>query len=249
MDLYGALIRDLQPRFPVPRQLRASSLDVPKESNDAKVHPLISALEMTSPLLRPVATTLRQLSNIATIINGNWHRSGFLQLDMKALPVFIPVTHRLLSMRRLSENLAKGDMNLTLLNEILRLSCLILLGGLKASLMFSAREMPVLQKQLRGLVGWDLSGLDQDLRRAELWAIVTSALIQSEEREIFVMEIRRIMTAIGLASGRDAIDVARSFVWIESVHSKEVENLSREIDDSEKGAAVIIEPSQDRTGV
>jgi len=193
---------------------------------------MLHPLEQASPRLVMVAGAMRMMYNVTSTLNLNQQHLEFWKGDMSAIRTIIPVTHRLLSLPRLLENVVcEIEAGLLVLGEMLRLSCLLILAAVKKRCSMCVGDLEPLQESFRPLLCWDLSRLSPQVRGLELWALTTFALLRGNcDRSPLLDNIRKAMGATGVESSARVIQTAREFIWVNAVEEEQVEDLELEID-------------------
>lgn len=96
----GRAYFDAHPQFSLPDQ----PSDLLMRSHIYTI-PEISDLPQEYPLLSPVNHALQMLSSLAENVNSNSHDPAFWEQDVTAIKLIVPVTHHLLSLPRLPQEL------------------------------------------------------------------------------------------------------------------------------------------------
>ncbi|KAJ9144729.1 hypothetical protein NKR23_g5858 [Pleurostoma richardsiae] len=234
LDLVGAVVFDLRPRFPLPQEMDGAAT-LPhevKEISPALRLLCVRLLEL-SPQLGPAVRALHLTSSVAAVANLNSQAPLFWKGDVGLVKMTGPAFHHLLFMPKFDVAARRGAHDVpvaVLVVEMARLACLLLLVGLKARFSMPVPEMRPLRERFDNLLAIEPAGWTWEFRGLQLWSLVTAALLRpSQERRHLVGEIRRLTRAQGLAQHHDAIQMAREILWIDDLESCETESLSQEL--------------------
>jgi hypothetical protein len=231
-DVLGSVTKDALPNLP---SCSVYLDDLVKDTRtQTQFEHLLDDLERVSSDFESLATLLRRVRVLAEYINNRYSEPGFWKAedDMSPLQVLAPITHELLSMPRADELASDG---FEILREIIRLALLILLCGLKAIYGFSAVEMPTLQNKFVRLVEYTKVNYQSfALRRLQLWALVTVAMLQPREpgRDLLIRKIFACMRSVNLPDGQSGIKSVQGILWIEIIAKDKVGRLIHDMDSS-----------------
>lgn len=226
MEIVGRTVFDTPPRFPIPRELRGPVF----QGDSVAPQPSLRDLQDGFPHLLPLVQALTKLTSIAEIANNNTTSKPFWQDEIAAIRMIGPITHDLLTTARLSAKVT-GTPSVFLVAESARLACLILLSGLKKRFSLASSDMIPLQAKLAAVLDQKVGVLDASLARLRLWAVITSALVLSNDMRMhLVPHIRASIRDQGLANCRDALGSAKNYIWMDAIEANEISQLVEEVD-------------------
>lgn len=224
------MTQDTPPKLP-----RCSShLDTLAEvtRNEPQFEHLLDELKHAPVDMQYLSVTLRRARALTGFINDSSSQPGFWKAedDLSSLQALGPLTHDLLKMPRADHPSPNG---FEIVREMTRLALLVLLSGLKARYGFSAVEMSTLQHKFIGLVRYTIMGHgDLPFQRLQLWALVTTAMLQpvDRDRSLLVQEIFSRMIFLNLTDGQSVVNTVRDIIWMEVVAQDNIESLIYDID-------------------
>ncbi len=175
---------------------------------------------------------LQMMSSVANTVNRHDSDALFRGVDVEAVNILTPLTHYLLSMPRIPGiHPPEFESDLLVLRELVQLACLMLLSGLKKRFSLNASDMTRLRERLLSLLAAETEETTGMFNELRLWALVTSALLQSsQDRAAFVHDIRRLMIELGLRRAYEAINITKVVIWIENLEAQEEAQLVQEVD-------------------
>jgi hypothetical protein len=170
------------------------------------------------------------MSSVAEVVNSGRSSLHFWKDEVGAIRLLGPVTYHLLSAPRPFEAATYDDPHVTIVGEIVRLTCLVLLSGLKKRFSLNALDKEPLLANLLNVTVQLPRGLDMELESLTLWALTTSALLQSShERAYLLPHITSCGRNQNLSDARASIKFARSLLWVDVLEDDEELRLAEEI--------------------
>ncbi|EXJ76030.1 uncharacterized protein A1O5_00538 [Cladophialophora psammophila CBS 110553] len=225
LDIAGRTVLDSPPWFPIPREICTPEVEEVPPAMDR----LLVGLDSVYPQLSPVLCALRMMSSVAQMVNRDSDSMPFWKNEVLGIHLIGPVTHRLLSIPRLSDDPTK-ESDPSVVGEMVRLSCLIVLSGVKKGFCLNSSDMVPLQAKFAEMAARSLGEIDSRLQDLRLWALVTSALLRpSDARLSLISHIQVHIVSQGLVDARAAVDIARALVWIEALEAHEETGLVAQV--------------------
>lgn len=217
--------------------------DIEYSTYSAPYTPLMHQIKYELFSQESIVHALGKVQDIANIVNIYYRTPDFWRREDDLNPIYMigPITHELLSIPRLD---VEGDYDYQfsfdspeVSREMLRLSMLILLAALKRMYSFitdESGELNILSTKFSEILILNRSNFssnqDEILHtlQLQLWAILTVAVLQpfSGSRMLYVTEIRRCMSLLGMVSATDSFKLARDIAWIDVVGGTNLENES-----------------------
>lgn len=226
LDLAGRTVFDQRPRFPIPQELHALPIQIPPPALQYRLF----ELESKHPQLLPLLRALEMMSSISEMINRHGHSSLFWENEVAAIHMLGPATHHLLSSGRIVDSDA-ATADCLIVAESARLACLILISGLKRRFSLNASDMGPLQAKYASVVARDVGELDGPLAHLSLWALVSAALLLSNDMRMHLLpRIRAVMKSQGLPDSRAAFESAKEIIWMDNMEITQEAQLADEID-------------------
>lgn len=171
----------------------------------------------------------QQMRLVADVVNMNCSSASFWQSDVEAIALIGPCIHFLLSMSKLPGMLEESDQDAITVLEMIRLTGLSLMAGLKEKFSFAASEKDQLQKQLVCFVCSNATFLYPKYSPIIEWVLVSANLLAHGGQ---CYAIREAMAEFCVAHDRlieDAIQATKGTVWINSLESVAEQDLKRDI--------------------
>ena len=146
LDLVGCSVLDRKPQFPIPRDLIVT-FDFDEMARQA-LEQSIATIADTYPELFPILEILTSMHGIAETVYQHGKTIHFWQDAVGGIGLIGPSIHRLLMMPRIFQK-HTSEQSPTVLHtqELLRLTFLILLNGLKQCLSLNTSDMIPLRKR------------------------------------------------------------------------------------------------------
>jgi hypothetical protein len=232
MDITGASHFDSYPRFPFPDGGKSLS------SIDDLSEPSYSGHEGS----RDVETALWLLRNVCDELNDLTEEGQSRVRDMALIKLLGPVSHFLLLMPRLHEELDQASFDsvqipdMLLTREIVRLASLVLLAQLKRILNALYSDLSTYLQRFNDIIHvyrrqiTVSSGLSRRAIDLRLWSLVTvaSALVrEQDETQIgaILEEIRQTMILLKIRDWDQVLDHINSVASIRQIHDPSLEAL------------------------
>ncbi|KAM5378797.1 hypothetical protein ACJZ2D_004270 [Fusarium nematophilum] len=229
LDLVGRAALDIPPRFPIPKELAA--LNPPVEGMPPALRSLLHYTCLAFPQLSPISDVLCIMSSVVQVVNSKSHSLDFWRDGVGAVSLLGPVTHHLLSLSTTSE--ARGEASGTsIVGELVRLTCLMLLSHLKGLFYLNTLDMVPLYAKFMATAAQSTGDEEADLLNdLKLWAVVSSAILQSSDnRRVLLPYIRAAMRSKGTPNMPSAIELAKSLIWLDVVEGQREAQLAEEVD-------------------
>jgi hypothetical protein len=170
------------------------------------------------------------LASVAEVINKEGNSLDFWKEEVGAICLLGPVTHHLLSAPRPIVT-ATNDLDIIVVGEIVRLTCLLLLSGLKQRFSLNAFDMAPIRAKLANMIAQAPGETDLQLEGLTLWALITSALLQSSHNRAYLLSpIVVSASKKGLLDAQDSINYAKSLLWINTLADEEEPKVAEEIE-------------------
>ncbi|CAG9977263.1 unnamed protein product [Clonostachys byssicola] len=231
LDLVGSAAFDTLPRFPIPKEFTATDKS-PRETPPA-LRSLILYMSLAFPQLTPISEALCMTSSVARKVNTNSHDSDFWKDAVGAMELLGPVTHHLLSACRI-DSVGINASRIQVLGEIVRLVCLMLLSRLKG--LFSLNTLDMTPLWTRFMATLSVFVINRDaacLDGLELWALVTSALVQpGQGMEELLPHIEAAMRSKGSTDIHEAIKLTKELIWIDIIEGQGEALLAGRMDET-----------------
>ncbi|KPI40901.1 uncharacterized protein AB675_10717 [Cyphellophora attinorum] len=180
LDLVGCSVLDQVPQFEMPQDLVL--LDVDHGSKSFDIRQQASHMIDMYPEMLGIMRGLHMMEGIATIVAQNSEQTEFWRDEVRGIELIGPATHFLLTTPRFQSSIDEDESSVTLLvQELLRLTCLLLLSGLKRCLSLNASDCEAIQQRfwkIWGVKGQPIAGVLQDLA---LWTAETTTMAESIE--------------------------------------------------------------------
>ena len=160
------------------------------------------------------------------------HRGlDFWRDESTAIKLLAPLSHALLSLPDLTSS---GDSrDVSVLFEITRRTCLVLVGRLKTLYSFHASELAALQTNLVCTLESSETTWITCLPELALWSLVSVALAMDQSyMAVLSTSIQNAMSTCCIESAAEAIQRAAEVIWIEPVVRESVKPLIYEIEKS-----------------
>lgn len=215
-DVVGSATKDTPPRL-----AEDSSFHLPFAERAGKGPLLGEAIEELTQVGDDSGNLVSALEEVAAVchfVNLHSLQPGFWRQenDLSSLWILGPATHLLLSMTRFE------DFNpscFQFVHEMVRLSLLILLAGLKQFYELAAPEMDLLQGKLYNLLKQG-SPEKTDFYlfpKLQTWALATASLFQApgSRMDAYTKEISRRMPACEFPNGASVLNYTSNILWIE----------------------------------
>lgn len=219
----GSLAEDCPPFFPLPE-------DLIEIRNSPFSHSLLrsnlASLESYYGTTFDVNESIISLADMARAINNKETSSSFWKDDMAYFHNVLPVVYRILILPRPFSNMNKSVSDGEIIQETLRLACLLFLGLVKRQFRMAPDCVPNYGERLHQLlihntVNWTLAS---DLYLWVLCVAAVSAL--GDERQWIVQALRSSTRTI---SWENATSIVKSIAWIEGIASYELEILGKDV--------------------
>jgi hypothetical protein len=192
---------------------------------------LVLKLSSASNEYAKVATALKAAARLAQFVNANAHDPQFWKDGPTAAKHITPVMHLLLCLPRFVEfNATTTTASEAVCIELVRLALLITLVRLKQAFSLISEELHALHERF-----WILSCTtpcaDERYPELVLWAyVVVACKDDAHFRAVYVDAISRMSRNMGLRTGKDAVQCAKQFVWIEALMDPSVLGPDFELD-------------------
>jgi len=149
---------------------------------------------------------------------------------MGATRVLGPAAHCALSIPRMtSEAFAPTDTSAEVLCEMVRLALLLLVAKIKGAFSLIAGEMVPLQRKFEDMLPLvpDAFGLCPEL---VIWCVIAVTCSHKREtRHSLTSAIRYAMARMSMSTAAEAIEVAKTIIWVEKTMAAESEDLILDI--------------------
>jgi len=226
IDVADSFLTDKKPRFPLQEDI---ILDLSNQHRFGILDSITTAWENTFTDFIDITVILASFARIAQFINDHAGTPNFWRHEWFVPLKFLPILQRLLSLPR-DEFKYGAILQGSVLREALRLTCLILsslvmrkcrvrpdgVSEYKSRVMKLLIDHPVIWFPF-----WDL----------RLWVLVVAGLIaEGECRAWHVAQISCTMDQIGLNTWNEAIEVAKSIIWIDELLDDEASKLGSDIE-------------------
>ncbi|KIY03501.1 uncharacterized protein Z520_00192 [Fonsecaea multimorphosa CBS 102226] len=227
-DILGASVFDCKPRFSLPSGFSTPS--VQRSSLSPSMQDLLIRIRNSSEELAEMANALERTAHLAAFVNNNSVEPLFWKDGAAAAKRITPVLHFLLSLRRPTDD----DPNISpssevVLREVVRLASLILIANVKQAFSLIADELTILQQRFSAYASM-ASHTDTCFPELRLWAIIMVTSLRFQIDKLDVRATVNAMRALGIESGKSAIDVAKSLIWIDELMETRVPEVILEID-------------------
>ncbi|KIW83801.1 hypothetical protein Z517_03047 [Fonsecaea pedrosoi CBS 271.37] len=230
-DILGASVFDRKPLFPVAFGLSSAS------AQDNVLSPSLTDLLMrirdSSEGLFDVTTALEKTAHLTMFVNNNGGNPLFWKDGASAASRITPVLHLLLSLRRFTDPASSGHtLPKLVLQEMVRLALLIVVASVKQAFALIADELAGLLQRFSTFVPM-ASRIDTYFPELSLWAIIMVATLQPDKPDLLhARATLNVMRAMGVKSGKAAIEIAQSFIWIDKLMEMSVAKVIFEIDNA-----------------
>ena len=193
---------------------------------------VLATLESTGFNLVCLGDGLRQMAQLSSYINKHAQQPEFWKAGMKATKMIGPAAHCVLFIPRLdllSYLDDNGSCLVLLLQEIVRLTLLVLLAALKRNFSLVADELGLFLERFSVITPLMVGCLFfPELR---LWAYLVAACARKDTiPQIQMSEIRRAMRDLQIQKSEDAVTVAKNVIWIHCLLDREIERVKEQID-------------------
>lgn len=184
--------------------------------------PLLEAViqQLQTSNLASVAEALEKIALIAHFVNSISNSGSQWQKEDDMTPLYLvgSATHVLLSMPRINpsnENISPVE----LLRELTRLAMLILLAKVKRAYHFTSHEPCFLETKFSDLLLTYPNACGEVLPHLQLWAVMTVATLQpqSASQVLYTTHIDNLMSLMRIESTKEAFEMAKNIIWIESI--------------------------------
>lgn len=232
LDLVGSAALDTLPRFSAPKEFATADRSA-KETPPA-LRSLIFYMNLAFPQLSPISEALCMMYSVAHKVNTNSHNPDFWNDSIGALDLLGPVTHHLLSACRISE-VGSDISRIRILGEMVRLVCLMLLSRLKSLFSLNTLDMTPLCTNFTTTLSLFVTNREATyVDNLELWALVTSALVQpSDGMEELLPHIEAITRSKVSTDIHGAVELTKELIWIDAIEGQGEALLAGKIDVSE----------------
>ncbi|KAI0966276.1 hypothetical protein F4678DRAFT_449742 [Xylaria arbuscula] len=228
-DTTGAAYRNERPIFGVPK---GSITNIDTRNDTIYFKMLLDSWDSRCPCLGDIRSALQATAAVASYVNQHCQTTGFWKDDMTAARLLVPAIHEVLSLegRALPSNPLHPNYSGTAAREAFRRSLLIFLSALKAKFGVANFELHRHLKDFQQIaripnVNWAL------IPELNLWAHTIAALqSESDQRSWHVSAIVSIMESADFTASKQALDIVRGIIWVETLFEDKVEALSHEID-------------------
>ncbi|KAB5547258.1 hypothetical protein GE09DRAFT_206157 [Coniochaeta sp. 2T2.1] len=230
-DLTGSAMHDTAPRFNIPSGMVQQSL--PGCEMSSTLTTVLSSLATTGdPPLVLLCRALGQTALVADFINKNAHDPRFWDGGIDTTRVLGPAAHYVLSIPRMT---AKSQTcgcarAAEVLCEMARLALLILIARLKSAFSLVGGEMAAFQEKFAGILPLLVHETFDVCPDLALWSLVVVACSHAGVRpQSLTTTIRECMARLRVGRARDAVEVARSIIWVDLILASEAEGLVLEL--------------------
>lgn len=215
----GSILYDDIPRYPIPQSCEYLPLS-PSADLPMRLQALLLHLEADETETAIAGSALRMMYSLAEVVNCGHKEPNFWHQDLEALRLIGPCIHFLLSMTRLPND---GEESMitpgSIIRELVRLTCLLLVSGLRRKFSLPATERTSLQDRFTffiALFGQHIPDNYQDLK---IWALYTAMILQEpEHRQAFADLLGTNMPPVSV-SVPEQLGIAREIIWIEGLAS------------------------------
>jgi hypothetical protein len=181
--------------------------------------------------LLELCRALEQTARVTDYINKNGYESRFWEGGIEATRLLGPAAHYALSIPRMTAKTnSYGLSGPEALCEMVRLSLLILIAGLKRTFSLIAGETAAFQKNFQDLLPLAPEACET-CPELGLWSMIVVACSYTRPRQQFLIRsIRYLMARMSINEARDAVVMAESIIWVERLLALEAEGLIPEIE-------------------
>jgi hypothetical protein len=229
-DVTNSAVQDIQPRLSYP--VKIEDWPAKLEELPSNLIHLLVRLESTGFNLVFLGDGLKQTAQLASYVNRQAQQPQFWKAGVNATKLVGPAAHCALLIPRLDLLSYLDDDEsclVLLLQEIVRLTLLILLATLKRNFSFVADELRLFLERFSVITPLMVGcSFFPELR---LWAYLVAACAREETLpQIQMSEIRRAMRDLQIQKSEDAVTVAKNIIWIHSLLDREIERVQEQID-------------------
>ena len=189
---------------------------------------------ITYPFRPEILSVLEDIAKFSSYIsNAALQSSGSIYKNFEfSFQNLIPLLHRLLDL-----SVARIDMDHVgnMMQEAVRLGCLLYMAGIKRIFGFISRTPKTISHKIyvvlqRGVEDW--AGFEI----LYLWCLAMGAMESfGEDKRWFLSTLKNELNAHGRATLEEGLDVLRSFIWFEEAHTplylQTVRSISRSGED------------------
>ncbi|KAB5560052.1 hypothetical protein GE09DRAFT_76551 [Coniochaeta sp. 2T2.1] len=228
-DLTGSAMHDTAPRFDIPPGLAQQSH--PGCGMSSTLATVLSSLALKGdPRLVQLCRALGQTALVADFINKNAHNPQFWDGGIDTTRLLGPAAHYALSIPRMAAKSWACARAAEVLCEMARLALLIFIARLKSAFSLVRGEMAAFQEKFAGILPLLVPGAFEICPELVLWSLVVVTGSYTRFRpQSLVTAIKDCMTRLRMGRARDAVEVARSIIWVDSVLASEAEGLVLEL--------------------
>lgn len=214
----GSILYDDIPRYPIPQSCEYLPL-FPNTALPMRLQELLLQLEADPTETAIAGSALRMMYSLVEVINRGQEDPNFWHQDLEALRLIGPCLHFLLSMPRLPN---EGEESMitpgSIIRELVRLTCLLLISGLRRKFSLPATERASLQERFTffiALFGHQITDNYHDLK---IWALYTAMILQEPvQRQSFADLLAASLPPAVSLSMPELQDIAREIIWIEGL--------------------------------
>ncbi|OAP63314.1 hypothetical protein AYL99_02541 [Fonsecaea erecta] len=195
------------------------------------VNKLLARIRNASEGLADTAFALEKAAQLAAFVNVDRGNPLFWKAGATAANRITPVLHFLLSLRRpTDEDSYSYPFSEVILREVVRLALLILVASVKQAFSLIADELAILQQRFSALVPM-APCIDTSFPELSLWAIImVHSMPSNQSHKLDARATVDLMRAMGISSGKSAINVAKDLIWIDELMEMKVPEIILEID-------------------
>jgi hypothetical protein len=224
-DITGAALHDSLPKFSLPAGLPRDSI-LSGEVLPGLATALATPLLQNCPCLSQARRALEQTALIACFINKNAQLPHFWKPDINATRLLGPAAHHILSIPRFRVDIAQRFFtDDEVFCEVIRLALLILMSGLKNAFSLTTGEMGAFQQKFQNILPL-VPGVVEFCPELSLWSLIIVACSYTRPRPLsLITAIHQSMVRMGIQTATEAITIAQSIIWVESLMGYEAETL------------------------
>lgn len=210
---------DTVPRFPLPPKLQ-------KADQPPMIVPSPMAQTLTRLRLSPIEDdaifrAMDLVASVTHVINLQSHSNSFWHDAVAAAELIGPCIHYLLCMPRMAPvHDGEPSHGTTIVRELVRLICLMIMSKLRAKFHFATNEWHSLQTRFARFVRSDMKALRHEDDKLAIWALVTASLLEGFlEREVCIERIIEFMIQGDMSDAKAPIGVAKNILWVNVLES------------------------------